>query len=154
MRRALTGLAALAALVASCTDPHAPASFERLDCNACHGDRFDAVPVHADEGASRECYQCHGTTGWYPVVPAEDGRRRHSWFRIASGDHAGWDCWQCHIDGDLEDPYNDPTEGQFSCIGCHAHTEGRTAPHHVGMDEYEYAPTACRRCHRRGGGDD
>lgn len=145
----------LAFVLLSCSDPHAPPEVERLDCVGCHESQFDAVPAHASENAGHSCWTCHGTTGWYPLVPVEGGgTRRHSWFRIARGDHAGWDCWQCHIETTPEDPFDAPTEGDYSCTGCHDHTAGRTDPLHLGNDDYTYGPKTCRHCHGHGGGDD
>lgn len=150
-----------AAALAACSDPHAPARVDRLDCASCHLGAYEAEAArHEPMEASTLCYQCHGTSGWYAVVTNPnrhnrdgDGRRM---FRIESGDHAGLDCFQCHVDPDPEDPFNGvprpPTE--FLCADCHEHSRGRTDPRHAGMDDYEHTSNACRRCHRRGEEDD
>lgn len=149
-------LACLATFALSaCTDPHAAPAVDPLDCVACHQSQFDAVPAHANEGASISCWTCHGTTGWYPIVPRiGSDPRRHSWFRIERGSHAGYDCWQCHLETTPEDPYDDPAPNAVSCTGCHSHTAGRTDPLHLGNGDYSYEPKSCLRCHRRGGGGD
>lgn len=142
-------------LLAACTDPHAPAPVGRLDCFSCHESEFDGAQAHETENAGHSCWTCHGTMGWYPVVPvSHDGTRRHTWFRIETGDHAGYDCWQCHVETTPDVTFDDPVEGAYSCTGCHAHTAGRTDPLHLGIDDYDYGPKTCRRCHGHGGDDD
>lgn len=161
MGRTLPIALTLAALLAACAEHHTGAAVDRLDCGGCHlGDYEANLDTHELQGASTSCYQCHGTSGWYAVVSNPnrhnrngDGRRI---FPIESGDHAGFDCFQCHVDPDPADPYNGVPRPatEFQCASCHEHSRGRTDPRHGGMDDYEYSSDACRRCHRRGEGDD
>lgn len=152
---------ALAALAMGCSDGHAPPEADRLDCASCHLGEYEANPgAHEPQGASTRCYECHGTGGWYAVVSNPDRHNRNRdgrrMFRIEEGDHAGFDCFQCHVDPDLEDPFNPVPRPatEFQCTGCHAHTKGRTDPRHLGFDDYEWESHECLECHRRGEGDD
>jgi len=139
MRSILTATVALLGL-ASCADPHAPPTVDRLDCYDCHAAQFEHAPKHVERGYSHDCYTCHGNLAWSPAA------QHHVQFPIDREPHAGYDCSSCHpTTGDFED---------YSCIDCHAHTEGRTAPWHLGMGGFEYEAKACYRCHRSPGADD
>ena len=69
----------------------------------------------------------------------------HDRFSIASGEHAGYDCSDCHVNLGAD-------SADITCIGCHAHTRSRADPYHLGNGDYEWAPRACYRCHPRAGG--
>lgn len=139
-RRRSPWLAALGALVAGCADATATRAIDRLDCDSCHAALYDRQASHAARGYPRACYACHGLSDWRRADAT------HTAFPIDREPHAGWDCARCHADA------ADPR--RIACTGCHAHTEGRTSPLHIGNGDYEYAPGSCLRCHPDGGEGD
>lgn len=66
----------------------------------------------------------------------------HTPFPIASGTHGRVDCNNCH--GDFE------TFKQFSCVGCHEHSQSATDAIHGGMSDYAWDSTKCYACHPDG----
>lgn len=147
----------LAAIVAACADPHAPSVVDRLDCAACHISEYEArVRIHEPQQASTRCYECHGTGGWSPVLanPRRHNRDRDDRpiFGIETVSHAGYSCWQCHVDPDPDDPFNGVPRPavDFACTSCHEHGRGRTDPRHGGIEDYAFDSAACLRCHPRG----
>lgn len=122
----------------ACEDSHAPDAVDRLECVTCHAREF--AQRHASAEDHEHCYECHGTVGFNPI-----SNQRHPAFPIDDPEtHAGFDCFQCHIEGEPRRFVNDH---EFSCIGCHAHSPGLTSPHHGGVDDYTYAAQSCADCH-------
>ena len=134
--RSWASLLLLLTAASACASPHDPSTVDRLDCNTCHADLFDTVPQHAETGASRECYACHGTLDWREVDAT------HNRFPIDRGTHRGYDCSECH---NSREDWTDIT-----CVDCHEHREGRVRPFHIGNSEYRYESRSCFECHRGG----
>lgn len=126
-------------LAAGCSPSHPAGLVDRLGCDGCHSSQYEAAPIHAEQGYGRACYTCHGTRLWTEAEPTHDR------FSIASGEHAGYDCSDCHLNLGTD-------SADITCIGCHAHTRSRVDPYHLGNGDYEWAPRACYRCHPRAGG--
>jgi hypothetical protein len=174
-------LAALAFVVISgCSGSHGPPRVDRLDCAGCHLDLYDSRAtehlVRQVPAADTRCYACHGTAAWFPNrsspsiddVPrgnrhlsTADGRRI---FSIEEKKHAGFDCFECHVDcapdcsnADLVTRVNadgDPLPHEFLCATCHEHSAARTDPLHDDEDGYVHESNACFDCHPRGEGED
>lgn len=129
-RLPLTGMHAIAA----CTDCHRRTEDRQYsavpaECFACHEDEYrrpDTHPSHVDGAFSRNCQECHRTSGWSPAIvdPTALGRtsgglterapaRHELRFPITRGSHRGAACASCHEDRQI------PTA--VRCDGCHAH---------------------------------
>ncbi|HVO21595.1 MAG TPA: hypothetical protein VMU15_20215 [Anaeromyxobacter sp.] len=63
----------------------------------------------------------------------------HSYFPIASGDHANLDCATCHTDP--------ATFSKFDCVGCHTHDQTPTDLVHNSVTGYAFATASCYQCH-------
>jgi hypothetical protein len=128
----------------ACSECHGGGVYSGLpaECVSCHQSDYDGTndPAHAAAGFSTTCTQCHNTSRW-------DGARfdHTSFFPIYSGRHAGrWDaCGDCHP--------NAASYADFSCLGCHPHSDqNETDGHHEGENGYAYNSAACYSCHPRG----
>lgn len=111
----------------------APANFShtrfrpevRERCASCHVAPTDTL--HRNAGS--ECSQCHAAERWSPATFDHDSYfvfdRRH---RKA--------CETCHVGNDY---------AQYTCYGCHAHTERKIRAEHVeeGIRDFE----DCAACH-------
>lgn len=122
------------------------------DCYACHRAEYHAARVHpvhdGSAGAapfSRDCGQCHRTTGWEPAIAnpnalvATLARTDHdATFVLTTGSHRGTDCTACHVD---------PRRTQLvRCDACHQDTALR-AQHRAPVSR---SAAACLGCHPRG----
>ncbi len=117
------------------------------DCFGCHAKKYAAALNHMGQSGeapySRECAECHVTTGWLPAsentLHKAAKRRDHDRvFTLTSGSHASATCEQCHAD---------PKRTRLvRCDGCHAAEALRT------QHAQPVAATAatCMRCHPRG----
>jgi Zn finger protein HypA/HybF involved in hydrogenase expression len=127
-----------------------------LDCQACHGGtasflEFTCITCHdhAQEVTDPQhlgiqdyaygpstCYGCHRNGSITGVDHA-------SFFPIsANAKHAGMRCVACHPQ---------PTDRKvFTCTECHDHSRENTDPGHAAVAGYEYADSACYRCHPTG----
>ncbi len=126
--------------VAACADCHQGGRFGGTPslCYACHGATYDAVadPPHRAQSFDHRCDKCHDDASWLPTKPAwHDG-----YFPIASGNHRGLRCEQCHYQG-----YAPQT---FDCTRCHGKAD--TDPNHIGILDYEWENLRCYGCHPRG----
>jgi len=127
------------------------------DCYACHRAEYHAVrlhPVHdGSAGAapfSRDCGQCHRTSGWEPAI-ANPGALARSvarvgaadpahdqWFVVTTGSHRAVACAACHPDA---------RRAQLArCDGCHQDAALR-AQHRAPVAR---SAAACLGCHPRG----
>lgn len=133
-------------LPTSCQDCHGtnfwvPATFDHegltQDCAACHLSDYEATtdPDHEAAGFPIDCAACHNTRTWY------GGSFDHD-FPINSGDHAGFDCADCHIQ-----PRNFAV---FTCTQCHAHQKRDMDDEHEDERGYMYETMACYACHPDG----
>lgn len=121
------------------------------DCYSCHRAEYHAITVHpVHDGAdgtrpfSRDCGQCHRTSGWAPAVanPGALGTLARAadhdaWFVLARS-HRAAGCAACHADR--------RRAGAVRCDGCHQDTALR-AQHRVPVAR---AAAACLGCHPRG----
>lgn len=129
------------------------------DCNACHSDhqgplrtesnrvRFSHALLRPGVGQQCEtchiapinrihsnvtghCAQCHSQNAWKPAT------LDHSTLFVLDRNHNPT-CVTCHTGGDYT---------QYTCYGCHAHTEAGIREAHVeeGIRDFE----KCARCHR------
>ena len=129
------------------------------DCNSCHGGfptftMFSCIGCHEHTQPiidpkhtgvtdyrfdSKACVMCHpqGTAGTI-------ARADHRFFPIDVGTkHATSQCADCHTTADKK---------QFSCIGCHEHTQPIIDPKHTGVTGYQFDSKACVMCHPQGNG--
>ena len=112
---------------------------DQNDCVTCHQSDYDnalAIGKHLP-GFPTTCTSCHTTTQWPGAVFDHD----RQFFPIYSGTHRGeWSsCTTCHTV---------PTDyAQFSCLGCHEHSQSAMDSQHQGEPGYSYTSTACLRCH-------
>lgn len=122
------------------------------DCYACHRAEYharDLHPVHdGSAGArpfSRDCGQCHRTSGWEPAIENPGAMARalarvdhDARFVLTTGSHRAADCTACHAD---------PRRTQLvRCDGCHQDTALR-AQHRTPVSR---SAAACLGCHPRG----
>jgi hypothetical protein len=122
------------------------------DCYGCHRTEYHAVTVHpvhdGSAGAapfSRDCGQCHRTSGWEPAI-ANPGALRataraadhDAWFALATGSHRAVECAACHADARRAQVVR--------CDGCHLDTALR-AQHRMPVSR---SSAACLGCHPRG----
>jgi Zn finger protein HypA/HybF involved in hydrogenase expression len=128
----------------ACSECHASGVYAGLPsaCISCHQSDYDGTndPAHAAAGFSTTCTQCHNTSRW-------DGAQFNhtAFFPIYSGKHAGeWStCAECHT--------NAASYADFSCLGCHPHSDqNETDGHHEGENGYAYNSAACYNCHPQG----
>ena len=138
----------IALFVGACATTPA-ATFDRTDCNRCHASDYDTTPSQVgackptDHSTyARTCSDCHGTTSWCPADA------NHFQFRL-SGNHAGWDCADCHQSISYDPVMIAPQP--ITCTNCHWHEQSRTDPIHLGNGDYSYAPASCLECHSGGG---
>lgn len=110
------------------------------DCYSCHSKEYSSVtdPNHAAAGFSRDCSQCHTTTGWSGAV------FNHTKFPIYSGTHARrWtNCGECHT--------NSSNYAVFTCFSCHEHNKTDMDSEHRGVSNYIYNSANCYSCHPAG----
>lgn len=114
-----------------------PAPTGEDDCVACHQSDYDRE--HGGDGYPTTCALCHTVDNWEASL-----RHDSQFFPIFSGRHAGeWSsCAECHVD---------PADFRvFSCIDCHAHTQGTTDADHSEVRDYVYASAGCFSCHPTG----
>lgn len=109
------------------------------DCYTCHRAEYDSALASGKHlpGFPTTCTSCHTTTQWPGAVFDHD----RQFFPIYSGTHRGeWSsCTTCHTV---------PTDyAQFSCLGCHEHSQSAMDSQHQGEPGYSYTSTACLRCH-------
>ncbi len=98
------------------------------NCVECH--QRPMTSVHQQVG--QDCAQCHKTTNW---ASAEID---HSAYFKFDRDHQA-DCTTCHPNSNYK---------EYTCYGCHEHSEQKIQREHVneGIRDYEY----CAECHRSG----
>ncbi len=100
-------------------------------CATCH--TAPATLMH--RGVVANCTQCHSQTRWKPA--AFD----HAKFFVLDGDHNA-PCATCHTTPDAK---------QYTCYGCHEHTEANIRAKHVRKRIADY--TNCVACHRSAHGE-
>ena len=107
------------------------------NCQVCHMTDYNQTtsPSHSAAGFPTSCQACHGTNNWTPATFS------HS-FPITSGDHAGFDCADCHTQ-----PRNYQV---FSCIDCHEHRQSEMDDEHDEERGYSWNSMACYSCHPNG----
>jgi hypothetical protein len=131
-------------VAATCSDCHGDGVYagKPSACVACHGNDYDGTtePPHAGAGFPITCESCHTTTAWPGARFDHDG----PFFPIYSGDHRGqWEsCATCHT--------NPASYSEFSCLGCHEHSQTRMDDTHRERPGYSYESRACLSCHPRG----
>ena len=112
-----------------CLDCHLNQTFreEVRACAACHGE----PTVHAGQFGV-DCVRCHTSGAWTPaqltghIFPLDHGRQVNS------------DCTTCHI----------ATYSEYSCYGCHDHTEAAIKTEHLDEGISDFAD--CAACHPTG----
>lgn len=122
------------------------------DCYGCHRAEYHASslhPVHDGSAGSapfsRDCGQCHRTSGWEPAITTPSTLQRtaarlehDAVFALTAGSHRAAACAACHPD---------PRRTQVvRCDGCHLDTALR-AQHRAPVSR---AAAACLGCHPRG----
>ena len=123
------------------------------DCYACHRTEFHAAtihPIHDGTGGSapfsRDCGQCHRTSGWQPAIAPPTAMARSATrlaehdakFTLTTGSHRTAECAACHLDA---------RRAQLvRCDGCHASAALRTQ-HRMPIAR---STAACLGCHPRG----
>ncbi len=121
-------------------------SFMKSECYSCHEADFGQAtnPSHSEMGFGTRCEECHFPVSWQPANFA----RHSAFFPISTGRHAGvWHtCADCHP--------NSADHGDFNCLGCHEHEQGRMNAKHDEVRGYAYDSNACYTCHPRGEGGD
>jgi hypothetical protein len=142
---ALAGLV----LVACRAHPDGAVAITQDDCASCHMPEYlgASEPVHVDR-MPETCADCHSNQAWQPAVGLG---HPEVFFPIASGDHSGITCIQCH------DPGAGSSTGgaNTDCIGCHtgAHEQARMDDVHGGVSDYRFdsqTPNFCLSCHPDG----
>jgi hypothetical protein len=134
------------------------------DCNACHSDHQGPLQTDANrarfthallrpeigqqcvtchsapinrvhENALGNCAQCHNQKAWKPAT------LDHDRFFVLDRNHSAT-CVTCHTGSDYR---------QYTCYGCHAHSEARIRAKHQeeGIRNFQ----DCARCHRSGSGE-
>ena len=110
-------------------------------CVGCHQMDYDRTtdPNHVAAQFPTDCTSCHTTAGW---SGANFDHAR--FFPINSGAHRGtWtSCGTCHT--------NNSNYQVFTCLACHAHSQGSMDSHHGGISGYSYSSQACYSCHPNG----
>lgn len=129
--------------MAACTDCHQSETnlrWDRIgnDCAMCHMPDYNTAqnPNHMQSGFSTDCAMCHDVfaTNWVFY--------HELFFPILSGNHAGFDCNDCHTTGNT---------ATFSCIECHEHKDaGDLADEHDDVSGYSFVSSECYRCHPDG----
>ncbi len=125
---------------AACEDCHAGGRYGGTSslCFSCHASSYNAAssPPHAAQSFDHRCGKCHDDLSWLPTKAGW----HEGYFPIASGEHRGLACNQCHYDG-----YAPQT---FDCRRCHGKAD--TDPEHFGILDYEWESLRCYGCHPRG----
>ena len=105
-----------------------PASM-RSNCITCH--QRPADDLHA--GFPENCGECHSSQQWLPATLDHD-----PWFRFDRHHPAG-DCSSCHQQNNWK---------EYSCYGCHEHSEAGIRREHLeeGIRDFNN----CVECHRSG----
>lgn len=106
-------------------------------CVTCHLAEYQATtdPDHQLYGFPTSCDTCHDSNLW------SNGTFVHTGFPITSGDHANFQCIDCHTTG---------TAPTFSCIECHTHNQNDMNSEHSGVGGYSWNSSACYSCHPNG----
>ncbi len=101
------------------------------NCASCHV--APATLVH--NGVTASCGQCHGQASW------KQASFDHTKFFALDRDH-NVPCATCHTTNDRR---------QYTCYGCHEHTETKIRSKHVREGIANF--TDCASCHRSAHGD-
>jgi hypothetical protein len=103
----------------------------RQSCTSCHSPPKTAI----HSGQPTECTQCHSQDRWKPAS------FDHTRFFLLDRDHNAA-CTTCHTTSDRR---------QYTCYGCHEHTEASIRTKHVreGIPNF----TNCASCHRSAHGE-
>ena len=142
-------LAAGLSLLACRAHPDAAVEVQQEDCASCHMSDYLAAtdPVHVDRMPDT-CADCHTIEAWRPAVGFG---HPEAFFPIASGDHEGIKCLECH------EPERGPDAAgaNTDCIGCHtgAHEQAEMDDAHGGVADYRFEssqPNFCLSCHPDG----
>jgi hypothetical protein len=108
----------------------------------CHLDDYQGAndPDHVAAGFPTDCQLCHNAadSGW------DQGQFDHIWFPIASGQHSGFECSDCH-----------PNPSNFAVFTCttSCHPRSETDDEHNEVPGYVYDSQACLSCHPDGEAD-
>ncbi len=122
------------------------------DCYACHRTEYHASTVHpVHDGStgsaafSRNCGQCHRTSGWEPAITSPDALMRtaaridhDAAFLLTTGSHRAASCTSCHPDSRRTQ--------LVRCDACHQDTALRMQ-HRAAVSR---SAAACLGCHPRG----
>ncbi|HSL17149.1 MAG TPA: hypothetical protein VLB51_04515, partial [Methylomirabilota bacterium] len=112
------------------------------ECVDCHLDDYQQTtdPNHVAAGFPTTCDLCHQASdpSW------NQGVFDHIYFPISSGAHMGFDCSDCH-----------PNGNNFAIFNCttSCHPRSQTDPDHSGVSGYVYNSSACYSCHPDGQAD-
>jgi hypothetical protein len=101
-------------------------------------------PDHVAAAFPLACAGCHSTSSWEGATFNHD----QQFFPINSGSHRGeWtSCQDCHTSAGN---YTD-----FSCLGCHEHSQAAMNGEHDEVGGYSYNSQACLQCHPAGEAND
>jgi hypothetical protein len=102
---------------------------DNLNCIECHAGSRINDQIH--QGASDNCAACHSVSGWKPATFEHD-----RYFRFDRKHRTT--CETCHTQpGNFK---------QYTCYGCHEHSERKIASEHreEGIRDFQ----DCARCHR------
>ena len=125
----------------SCQSCHTNDNFTsaQTNCVSCHQQDYQAArtPNHVAAGFPTDCQLCHNPadSSW------DQGQFDHIWFPIATGQHSGFACSDCH-----------PNPSNFAVFTCttSCHPPGDTDNQHEGVPGYVYDSQACLSCHPDG----
>ncbi len=108
------------------------------ECITCHLDDYERAkePDHRNAGFSTDCSLCHlkESFSW------SQASFNHN-FPVSSGKHQHLSCSDCHETTNYYD---------FSCIGCHEHSQLEMDNKHAGVGGYVYLSRNCYFCHPDG----
>ena len=100
-----------------------------VECHLCHQQEVVFAEInHIVNGWIVDCQDCHDASNWRPF------NFNHNIFPLQGG-HAGLDCTQCHVGGQINGTPND-------CYSCHMNDYINTQTHVAGG-----FPTDCTLCH-------